>query len=118
MAKIHHLKPGARAKAKSKAISKPAPNAGHYMLRLFTSGTTPRSTRALQNLREICETDLEGNYELEVVDIYQEPGRATESDIIAAPTLIKDEPLPIKRLIGDLSDRPKVLLSLAVGRAK
>ena len=111
MGKIHQLKPGARAKAsKSKA--------NHYMLRLFTSGTTPRSTRALRNLREICETDLEGNYELEVVDIYQEPGRATESDIIAAPTLIKDEPLPMKRLIGDLSDRPKVLLSLAIARAK
>ena len=111
MGKIHQLKPGARAKAPK---SKPA----RYMLRLFTSGTTPRSTRALRNLREICETDLEGNYDLEVVDIYQEPGRATESDIIAAPTLIKEEPLPIKRLIGDLSDRPKVLLSLAIARAK
>jgi circadian clock protein KaiB len=119
VAKIHHLKPGARAKAsKSKANSESEPKANHYMLRLFTSGTTPRSTRALRNLREICETDLEGNYELEVVDIYQEPGRATESDIIAAPTLIKDEPLPMKRLIGDLSDRPKVLLSLAIARAK
>jgi circadian clock protein KaiB len=85
------------------------------MLRLFTSGSTPRSTRALQNLREICETDLQGNYDLEVVDIYQEPGRATESDIIAAPTLIKEEPLPTKRMVGDLSDRPKVLLGLAIG---
>jgi circadian clock protein KaiB len=85
------------------------------MLRLFTSGSTPRSTRALQNLRDICETDLQGNYDLEVVDIYQEPGRATESDIIAAPTLIKEEPLPTKRMVGDLSDRPKVLLGLAIG---
>ena len=110
MAKIHQLKPGARAKASK---SKPA----RYMLRLFTSGTTPRSTRALRNLREICETDLKDRYDLEVIDIYQEPGRATESDIIAAPTLIKEEPLPMKRLIGDLSDRPKVLLSLAIARA-
>jgi circadian clock protein KaiB len=116
VAKIRHLKPGARATA-SKSNSKSEPNARHYILRLFTSGTTPRSTRALRNLREICETDLEGNYDLEVVDIYQQPGRATESDIIAAPTLIKEEPLPIKRLIGDLSDRPKVLLSLAIGSA-
>jgi len=107
VAKIHRITPRARAKAsKSKA--------GRYMLRLFTSGTTPRSTTALQNLREICETDLQGNYDLEVVDIYQQPGRATESDIIAAPTLIKEEPLPIKRMIGDLSDRPKVLLGLAI----
>ncbi len=113
MAKIHHLKPGARAKA-SKSKSKP----GHYTLRLFTSGTTPRSTRALRNLRKICETDLEGNYDLEVIDIYQAPGRATEFNIIAAPTLIKEEPLPARRLVGDLSDTPKVLLSLAIARAK
>ena len=94
--------------------SKPA----RYMLRLFTTGTTPRSTSALRNLREICETDLKDSYDLEVIDIYQEPGRATESDIIAAPTLIKEEPLPMKRMIGDLSDRPKVLLSLAIAGAK
>lgn len=112
VAKIHRITPRARAKAsKSKH--------GRYMLRLFTSGTTPRSSTALRNLREICETDLEGNYDLEVVDIYQEPGRATESDIIAAPTLIKEEPLPTKRMVGDLSDRPKVLLGLAIsGKSK
>jgi circadian clock protein KaiB len=89
------------------------------VLRLFTTGTTPRSTRAIQNLSEICEANLKGRYDLEVIDIYQEPGRATESDIIAAPTLIKEEPLPIRRMVGDLSDRPKVLLNLAIGgRAK
>jgi circadian clock protein KaiB len=107
VAKIHQITSRARAKASK---SKP----GRYMLRLFTSGSTPRSTTALRNLREICETDLQGNYDLEVVDIYQEPGRATESDIIAAPTLIKEEPPPTNRMIGDLSDRPKVLLGLAV----
>jgi circadian clock protein KaiB len=113
VAKIHRLKPGARAKA-SKSTSESKPTTEHYTLRLFTSGTTPRSTRAIRNLREICETDLKGNYDLEVVDIYQEPGRATESDIIAAPTLIKEEPPPTKRIIGDLSDRPKVLFNLAI----
>ena len=107
MAKIHQIRSRVRAKASN-------PKPARYMLRLFTSGTTPRSTTALRNLREICETDLQGNYDLEVVDIYQEPGRATESDIIAAPTLIKEEPPPTKRMIGDLSDRSKVLLGLAI----
>jgi circadian clock protein KaiB len=117
VAKIHQFKPRARAKAsksKSKSKSEPKANPDRYTLRLFTSGTTPRSTRAVRNLREICETDLKGNYDLEVIDIYQEPGRATESDIIAAPTLIKEEPPPVKRMVGDLSDRPKVLYYLAI----
>src|ERR1700683_4235282 len=107
MAKIHHLRP------KPGRTKKPS-RSERYLLRLFTSGTSPRSTRALQNLHEICEANLKGRYYLEVIDIYQEPGRASESDIIAAPTLIKDEPLPTRRMIGDLSDRPKVLLNLAI----
>jgi circadian clock protein KaiB len=107
MAKIHHFRP------KPARIKKPS-RSERYLLRLFTSGTTPRSTRAIQNLSEICEANLKGRYDLEVIDIYQEPGRATESDIIAAPTLIKEEPLPVRRMIGDLSDRPKVLLNLAI----
>ena len=109
MAKIHQLKAAARATT---------PKSESYMLRLFTTGTSPRSTRALRNLHEICESNLKGRYRLEVIDIYQEPGRASESDIIAAPTLIKDQPLPQRRMIGDLSDRPKVLLSLAIARVK
>jgi circadian clock protein KaiB len=113
MAKIHHIRPKATARAKQRT------KLGHYVLRLFTTGTTPRSTRAIQNLSEICEANLKGRYDLEVIDIYQQPGRATESDIIAAPTLIKEEPPPIRRMVGDLSDRPKVLLNLAIGgRAK
>ena len=84
------------------------------MLRLFTTGTTPRSTRAIQNLRDICEAMLKGRYQLEVVDIYQEPGRASEADIIAAPTLIKEEPEPKRRMVGDLSDRVKVISNLAI----
>ena len=85
-----------------------------YVLRLFTTGTTPRSTKALRNLREICEMKLKGRYKLEVIDIRQEPGRASASDIIAAPTLIKEEPPPQRRLIGDLSDRMKVLVGLSI----
>jgi len=108
MARLHRLKQKLRSDPK-----KPA-GQGRYLLRLFTTGTTPRSTRAIKNLCEICETNLKGRYDLEVVDIYQEPGRATESDIIAAPTLIKEQPLPVRRIVGDLSDRPKVLLNLAI----
>lgn len=109
MAKIHHIKP--KAPGGRKKQTRP----GRYVLRLFTSGTTPRSTRAIRNLCEICEANLKGRYDLEVIDIYQEPGRATESDIIAAPTLIKEQPLPTRRMVGDLSDRPKVLFHLAIG---
>ena len=105
MAKIHQLRKAPRA-----AVRRPA----RYLLRLFTTGDTPRSTRALMNLREICESNLKGRYYLEVIDIYQEPGRASQADIIAAPTLIKDEPLPRRKMVGDLSDRPRVLLNLAI----
>lgn len=111
MAKIHQLRP-----RRSSSRKKPA-DGEHYLLRLFTTGTTPRSRRAVHNLHEICETNLKGRYALEVIDIYQEPGRATQADIIATPTLIKEEPLPVRRMIGDLSDRPKVLLNLAIAGA-
>ncbi|HLI80837.1 MAG TPA: circadian clock KaiB family protein [Candidatus Binataceae bacterium] len=86
-----------------------------FVLRLFTTGTTPRSTRALRNLRDICEALIKGRYRLEVIDIYQEPGRASEADIIAAPTLVKEEPLPPCRMVGDLSDRSRVISNLALG---
>ena len=85
------------------------------MLRLYTTGTTPRSTKAIQNLRDICEATLKGQYTLEVIDIYQQPGRASEADIIVAPTLIKEEPHPQSRMVGDLSDRKKVLSNLSLG---
>lgn len=106
MAKLHRLKP--------KSAARPKKSARLYVLRLFTTGSTARSTRAIRNLSEICEANLRGKYELEVIDIYQEPGRATEADIIAAPTLIKIEPLPVRKIVGDLSDRKKVLLNLAI----
>jgi circadian clock protein KaiB len=107
VAKIRHLRAVPLAKHQPRELES-------YILRLFTTGTSPRSMRALRNLHEICEGNLKGRYRLEVIDIYQQPGRASESDIIAAPTLIKDQPLPARRLIGDLSDRPKVLVSLAI----
>jgi circadian clock protein KaiB len=85
---------------------------GKYVLRLFVSGMTPSSLKAIQNLKEICREHLEGRYELEVIDIYQRPEMGKSDQIIAAPTLIKKLPEPIRKFIGDLSDREKVLLGL------
>jgi circadian clock protein KaiB len=84
----------------------------HYSLRLYVTGTTHRSTQAVANIRSLCEEYLAGRYDLEVVDIYQQPAEAMDKQIIAAPTLIKNLPMPLKRLVGDLSDRRKVILGL------
>ena len=83
-----------------------------YILRLFITGTTPRSARAIANLRRICEERLQGHYDLEVVDIYQNPQAAKEHQIIAAPTLVRMLPLPLRKVIGDLADEQKVLVGL------
>lgn len=83
-----------------------------YMLRLYITGTTSRSILALTNLKKICEEYLEGRYELEVIDLYQNPGLAKGDQIIAAPTLIKQLPLPLRRFIGDMSNKEKVLSGL------
>jgi len=85
-----------------------------YILRLFITGTTNKSVLALTNLKKICEEYLNGRYELEVIDLYQNPGLAIEEQIIAAPTLIKKLPLPFRRIIGDMSDIEKVLLGLEI----
>lgn len=84
------------------------------MLRLFVTGSTPRSIRAIENLRTICETRLAGRYDLEVVDIYQHPDAASENQLVAAPTLLKLLPTPIRRIVGDLADHARVLRSLAL----
>jgi circadian clock protein KaiB len=85
---------------------------GKYVLRLFIAGTTPRSSRAVANIKEICERDLEDRYDLEVVDIYQQPALAKGEQIIAAPTLIKKLPLPLRKFIGDMSDSERILVGL------
>ena len=85
---------------------------GKYVLRLFVAGINPKSKKAIENLREVCEENLKGQYELEIIDIYQQPIFAKEGQIIAAPTLIKELPLPIRRFVGDLSDKKKLLLGL------
>jgi circadian clock protein KaiB len=83
-----------------------------YVLRLYISGRTSKSTRALQLIKEVCEEHLRGRYELEVIDIYQEPVLAKDDQILAVPTLIRKLPLPLRKLIGDFSDRERVLLGL------
>ena len=83
-----------------------------YVLRLYVTGMTPKSTQAIVNVQKLCEKHLAGRYELEVIDIYQQPKLAKGEQIIAAPTLIKTLPLPLRRLIGDLSDTEKFLVGI------
>ncbi|MFZ1106488.1 MAG: circadian clock KaiB family protein [Hyphomicrobiaceae bacterium] len=89
----------------------------YYMLRLYITGTTLQSTRAILNIRKICEEHLEGRHELEVVDISQHPTLAIGEQIIAAPTLIKKLPLPLRRFIGDMSQTERILLGLDLREA-
>jgi len=77
---------------------------------------TPRAGRAIENVRAICDELLEGRYDLEVIDVYQQPALAKGEQIIAAPTLIKKFPLPLRRMIGDMSNRERVLEGLDLGR--
>ncbi len=83
-----------------------------YVLRLYVAGMSARSRAAIDNLRAICEQYLADRYVLEVVDVYQQPERAKEAELVAAPTLVKELPLPVRRLLGDLSNADKVLLGL------
>jgi circadian clock protein KaiB len=87
-----------------------------YVLRLYVTGLTPRSTKAIQNIRKTCEENLKGRYELEVVDIYQQPEFAKKEQIVAAPTLIKKLPLPLRKIIGDMSDKERILAGLDIKR--
>jgi circadian clock protein KaiB len=83
-----------------------------YVLRLYVAGITPKSDRAIRSVKEICERSLKDRYDLEIVDIYQHPDTLKEDQIVVAPTLIKKLPLPLRRLIGDMADREKILLGL------
>ena len=87
-----------------------------YVLRLFVAGSTPQSSRAITNIKKICEAALTGRYVLTVVDLYAEPHRAHEEQIVVAPTLIRQSPLPVRRLIGDLSNTVDVLAALDLER--
>jgi circadian clock protein KaiB len=85
-----------------------------HKLRLYVAGTTPRSLRAVQNVKRICDAQLPGQYDLEVVDVYKQPGRLATDQVIAIPTLIKFSPGAIKRLIGDLSQEDSVRKGLGL----
>ncbi len=85
-----------------------------YVLRLYVAGITPRSEEAIRNVTALCEKHLAGRYELDVVDIYQRPELARDEQIIAAPTLLRKLPLPLRRLIGSMVQEEKVLVGLDI----
>ena len=90
----------------------PEPGQEHFVLRLFVAGTTPQSTRAILNARKLTERYLAGRCELEVIDIYQLPALARDEQIVAVPTLVRRLPLPLRKLVGDLSNSERVLIGL------
>lgn len=83
-----------------------------YLLKLYITGQTPRSERAITNLRRLCEAQLAGRYEMVVIDVLERPQLAEEEKILATPTLVREAPPPRRRIIGDLSDIAKVLIGL------
>ena len=105
-----HSRPVNRAEDFEKALREGSRE--RYVLRLYVTGGTARSSKAIQNLRTLCERHLHGRYDLEVIDIYQQPTLATDQNIIAAPTLIKRLPKPLRKLVGDLSNEDRVLMGL------
>jgi len=106
----------ARSKADATKEFQDAPTRHEgYLLRLYIAGASNRSARALTNIQRICEKYLDGQYKLEVVDLYQQPQRAAEGQVLAAPTLVKQEPLPPRRMVGDMSNEQSVLNGLGLG---
>ena len=96
------------------SASKTVVGASRHLLRLYVTGTTAGSTRAIQQVRRVCDEHLEGRYDLEVIDIYQLPALAKNDQIIATPTLVKVLPAPLRRLIGDLSNLDRVLFGMDI----
>jgi circadian clock protein KaiB len=90
--------------------------AEQYVLRLYVAGLTPRSRLAIANITGICEEFLQGRYDLQVIDVFQRPVLAREEQIVATPTLVKRLPAPLRRFIGDLSEKEKVLVGLDLRR--
>src|ERR1700733_6437640 len=117
------MKPTVKSRRKSKTKNSsatktrrrtPKRSAARYALRLYITGQTPRSRQSVENLRALCDKYIPGQFDLEVVDIYQQPAMAAAGQIIAAPTLIKSMPLPLRRLVGDFSDQNRVILGLDI----
>jgi circadian clock protein KaiB len=85
-----------------------------YVLRLYVTGLTPRSTRAIKSVREVCEQHLAGHYELEIIDVYQTPARIMQDQVVAIPTLVKCTPVPTRLMVGDMSNRARLLVGLGL----
>lgn len=105
---------GLNSAADFEALIKSGPPADRYVLKLYVTGTTPRASQAVTSIRSLCEEHLAGRYDLEVIDIYQQPDAAAVQQIIAAPTLVKQSPLPPRRVVGNLTDKGKILVSLNI----
>jgi circadian clock protein KaiB len=89
-------------------------SAEKYVLRLYVTGMTPRSMRAVETVRAVCREHLDGRHELEIVDVYQQPARISEDQVFAIPTLVKIRPAPLRRIIGDMSNRERLLWGLGL----
>lgn len=100
------------------ALNNQALTRAKYILRLYVSGSTGRSLRAINNLKKLCDEHLPNGYDLEVIDIYKDPALAREEQVIAAPTLVKKLPPPIRRFVGDLSNTQKILVGLDIYQRK
>jgi circadian clock protein KaiB len=87
---------------------------GHWRLKLYVAGQTPRSVAAIANLRRICEENVAGRYTIEVVDLIDRPQLARDDQIFAIPTLVRQIPVPMRKIIGDLSDTERVLVGLQI----
>ena len=98
------------------AFERALAGSGHevYVLRLYVSGATPRSTEAISRIKEICEEYLPNQYDLEVIDIYQHPQLAAQQQIVAAPTLVKESPGKLRRMIGNLANKKLILQRLGI----
>jgi circadian clock protein KaiB len=96
----------------SQDAAAPAVDPGRYKLCLFVTGSTPRSARAIENMQKICDENLQGRYDLEIIDVYENPEATRDLQIIATPTLVKILPEPLRRIIGDLSNKERVLAGL------
>lgn len=104
-------------KLRSKKTANGNGNGQHWILRLYIAGQTPKSVAALSNLNAICESKLKGQYKIEIIDLARKPELARENQIFAIPTLVRQMPEPIRKIIGDLSDKQRVLLGLALEEA-
>jgi circadian clock protein KaiB len=109
-------KPSRITEAFESSLEKARQEKEPYVLRLYIAGMTSRSTEAFSSIKAICEKYLQGRYDLEVIDIYQQPALARDEQIIAAPTLVKQLPAPLRRLVGNLSQEERVLIGLDLNR--